>query len=187
MEFPGIKLPYQNAACSVVSEPVLHCTDTGLRYQRFGVESAAGIVWLGKYCDGILFPEPELGYCIQREDEVAGGPYHYAWQLRPLEPDALLDLDGDGTAEKLSWRFVSSNARQGDTFRIVINGTEQFFDLTSNLDAMLYTGSLSRAGSFPEARYWKTEGTDENVYSSAGFCRLLQNEQYEQKQVFDTG
>lgn len=123
-EYPYLQLPEQEDY-PVVFEQTAHYTETLLEYRRIGVQTGEDIVWLGKFCtdavwpagwckgmndswngDYAFFPELKYGYYAGSDSifGILGGETLYSWQLRRLEPDDLIDLDGDGTAEKVIFR-----------------------------------------------------------------------------------
>ncbi|MDE7297950.1 MAG: hypothetical protein K2N94_03855 [Lachnospiraceae bacterium] len=125
--YPGIELLEQES-CSVFYEELSHFTDSGMGYRRVGIAVGNQMLCLGKFCNGIFFPDEENGYYDEHwEFDLEGGPGLQAWQPRPLEPEALLDLDGDGVAERLSYRMTGDPVR-GSRFIVTINGVENELD-----------------------------------------------------------
>lgn len=220
MEFPGLnaeEFGLSKQKLYPLRFDSLHYTDTGMCYQRVGIKEEEKMVWIGKFCWYTLFADETIGYRINNKRGFADGPYEKEWQLRPLEPDALLDLDGDGTAEKICSRFVIGEGSHSNTFQIWINGIEQHIKLVGELDTTLYTasldgktsqiialnhgvgrsndleifqykeGELQSAGCFLDGEYQKIESEKGNIYISKGEAYPLQNEYFDLKQEFVDG
>lgn len=125
--YPGLDLPEQEHY-SLVYEELSHFTDSGIGYRRVGIAAGNQMIFLGKFCNDIFFPDTEIGYYDEYwEFDLEGGPDLQPWQPRPLEPETLLDLDGDGVPEKISYRMTGE--RMGSSrFIVSINGVENVLD-----------------------------------------------------------
>lgn len=128
---PGLSAPFYaypnlwelaQEKLELVQEDALHITERMLAYRRLGVRDGEKVVWLGALYDDIL----RQGEAGSRSVSSAGGscfvPYaavqygedwYERWiqsgEMRVLEPDCLLDLDGDGVEESISWRVTEEN------------------------------------------------------------------------------
>ncbi|MDE7297951.1 MAG: hypothetical protein K2N94_03860 [Lachnospiraceae bacterium] len=123
--YPGLELPEQESY-SLVYEGASHFTENGNGYRRVGVVAGNEIVYLGKFCNNVFFPEEGKGYYSGWGYDHGVEEPHQAWQPRLLEPETLLDLDGDGVAEKLSYRVAGDENDRN--FVVTINGTETVLD-----------------------------------------------------------
>ena len=103
-----------------------------MAYRRLGVCTGDSVVWLGKLWDDILLRgesgsdslSSRGGGCFVPDAAVQYGDDWYArWlqsgEMRALDPDSLLDMDGDGTQENISWRVTEGNRK------VVVSVTDQ--------------------------------------------------------------
>ena len=205
--YPELKLPEQESY-SLICEEAAHFTESGVGYRRVRAVVADEVIELGKFCNNIFFPDAEKGYYGERKpvEMTVSGPYLYEWQARPLEPEFLIDLDGDGTNERVSYRLNEKYAGAGN-FIVMIDGEENilpgshnFFKnymFTASLDGetrqlmvldyedgrsrtwKIYSyldGKLCAAGEFPYADYHAEEKDGRWIYSALKRVYPLQND-----------
>lgn len=209
--YPKLALPEQDTY-PIVYEEFSYFTDTGTGYRRVGIMAENEIIYLGKYCNNVFFPDTQIGYYNDLEIFGAlGGPYLYDWQPRPIEPDTLLDLDGDGIDEKISYQVEGKNERH---FVVTVNGVEtslseyqaanlfQKYLYTASLDGKtnqlmvlnfgdgrssilsVYSyidGKLQEAGEFKNSGYWVREENGRQVCVLTENCHPLQHDIVEMK------
>ncbi|MDE7247232.1 MAG: hypothetical protein K2N43_05040, partial [Lachnospiraceae bacterium] len=203
--YPELELSAED--CSLIYEEAAHYTENGVGYRRVSVATGDEQIYVGKFCGNVFFPDEEKGYyCEHGRAWAVNGPYLQKWQARPLEPEALLDLDGDGVEEKLAYRLEEDHTCSKN-FVITINGQEtelqsshELFGnymFTASLDGKanqllvldfedgrsrvlkIYSyidGKLCEAGQFPYADYNMEEKDGRWIYSAFKRVYPLQND-----------
>lgn len=103
-EFPGLTLKNQKQFTAVYSD-MPHFTENGIRYRKFGVSDGEKTVWLGMFCNSYFFPDQEIGYYAEWAFRLPEEPEAKLCQLQPILSESLLDINGDGTPEKVIYQI----------------------------------------------------------------------------------
>ncbi len=167
-----------------VREDVLHITDSMLAYRRLGVRINDKIVWLGKLYDDLLIggesrsasirstgrgcfvPDPEVQY---------GKKWYENWlssgQMLALAPDCILDLDGDGIQERISYRMEEGN-QKGILTVINQDGKQTLTEISSVGELDFRPFAVSLDGTTVQLVFQDMAGTREEL----SFYRKDENE-----------
>ncbi len=206
-KYPELSLPKSDYP--VVHEDVLHISETKRIFQRVGIKIEEDIVWLGKYEDGEL--NLEFGY------DAKYSQYMQEWWPRILDNESFIDLDGDGTLEKVSYRVEQDNSSFYD-YKVLVDGKE--YTLVSNRDNFITPlltasldgktnqlividygegltkdflvfsyreGKLQEAGCFQEAEFRAEELDGKQTYRSVRHCHMFQHDFVSVNQEFVNG
>lgn len=122
-EYPEISIAKRKKYTAVYDDEV-HFTSNGIRYQRFGVSNERDILWLGKFCNSRFIPEKTIGYYTTSFGiNLSGNSENGKYQPYPLEPEAWLDLDGDGELENVTYFMEMDEDSEEVRIIVTIDGT----------------------------------------------------------------
>ncbi len=167
-----------------VREDVLHITDSMLAYRRLGVWINDKVVWLGKLYDDLLIEGESRSAsirstgrgCFVPDPEVQYGKSWYEnWlssgQMLALAPDYILDLDGDGIQERISYRMEEGN-QKGILTVINQDGKQTLTEISSVGELDFRPFAVSLDGTTVQLVFQDMAGTREEL----SFYRKDENE-----------